>query len=45
MQGDDIDLGQGQNTVFGPDGPGRFRLTLRSYSGQWSVRLRVEEYS
>jgi hypothetical protein len=41
---DSVDLSRGTHTTAGtPDGPGRFRLTVRSYSGEWSVRLAVEQ--
>jgi hypothetical protein len=41
---DSVDLSRGTHTTAGtPDGPGTFRLTVRSYTGQWSVRLSVEQ--
>ncbi len=42
---DFVTLSAGTHTTHGPDGPGRFRLEVRSYHGEWSVTMKVEQYA
>jgi serine/threonine protein kinase len=43
---DSVELSPGTHATAGtPDGPGRFRLTVSSYVGQWKVALTVEQLS
>lgn len=40
-----VNLSEGTHTTYGPDGPGKFRLEITSYLGEWKVTARVEQLS
>jgi len=41
---DFVSLSAGTHQTHGPDGPGRFRLQVSGYSGEWSVDVKIEQY-
>lgn len=43
---DRIDMSRGTHAVAGqPDGPGRFRIEVDAWSGEWQTRITVEQLS